>query len=146
MIRNALSSALAGAFVALAMATTPVAAHDPYYPLRESAECADPKMLGKIRSRFAHQARHVHHRGGLAITDFVDIHQHRYHPQDPHWDRPIPRRYCHATALLSDGGHRKIWYLIEGGAGFASIGSNVEFCVAGFDRWNVYNSACRILR
>ena len=30
--------------------------------------------------------------------------------------------------------------------GFASIGDGVEFCVSGFDRWNVYNSGCRVLR
>ena len=30
--------------------------------------------------------------------------------------------------------------------GFASIGDNVEFCVAGFDRWMVYNGRCRVLR
>ena len=146
MTRNVLSIAIAAGLAVLTVAAAPAKAHEPYYPLAESALCDDAKMLRKIRARFAHQVRRVYHRDDLAITDFVDIHQHRYHRQDPHWDRPIPRRYCHATALLSDGDYRKIWYLIEGGAGFASIGSNVEFCVSGFDRWNVYNSACRILR
>jgi AcrR family transcriptional regulator len=60
--------------------------------------------------------------------------------------RPIERRYCHATARLTDGQDRQIWYLIEYGRGFVGIGDNVEFCVQGFDRWNVYNAACRVLR
>jgi hypothetical protein len=41
---------------------------------------------------------------------------------------------------------RDIWYLIEIPMGFAGVGSNVEFCVAGFDRWNVYGGGCRVLR
>ena len=61
-------------------------------------------------------------------------------------DRPIGRRYCGATVILSDGHDRDIWYLIEEGMGFASIGDNVEFCVSGFDRWYVYNGRCRVLR
>ena len=72
-------------------------------------------------------------------------------------DRPIARRYCGATVELSDGRRRDIWYLIEERMGFATLldgfhlanetrGSNVEFCVAGFDRWMVYNGACRVLR
>ena len=59
---------------------------------------------------------------------------------------PIGRRYCGATVALSDGHDRDIWYLIEEGQGFASIGDNVEFCVSGFDRWMVYNGRCRVLR
>ena len=127
--------------------TAPVAlAHEPYFKPAESPLCDEPAMLKKIVKRFAHQARHVHHRDNLGIVDFTGIHQHRYLAQDVHRARPIPRRYCHATAILSDGRGHKIWYLIEGGAGFASIGANVEFCVSGFDRWNVYNSHCRVLR
>ena len=127
-------------------AATPAAAHEPYFRDAPSPVCTDAKMLKKIMARFAHQAREVHHREDLHIADIIDIHEHRYRPQDVHKARPIARRYCHGTALLSDGRHRNIWYLIEGGVGFASIGSNVEFCVSGFDRWNVYNAACRILR
>ena len=56
-------------------------------------------------------------------------------------DRPIGRTYCGATVILSDGDGRDIWYLIEEGQGYASIGNNVEFCVSGFDRWYVYNGA-----
>ncbi len=31
--------------------------------------------------------------------------------------------------------------------GFAGIfGDSVEFCLSGLDRWNVYDSYCRVLR
>jgi hypothetical protein len=36
--------------------------------------------------------------------------------------------------------------VVERGMGLASVGDNVEFCVSGFDRWNVYDNGCRILR
>ena len=106
--------------------------------------CGAPSVLGKIRSRFRHQVTHVPNLPDVQIVDFVSIHQHRYLPAQE--DRPIGRRYCGAKAALSDGQVRDIWYLIEEGQGFASIGDNVEFCVSGFDRWIVYNGRCRVLR
>lgn len=60
--------------------------------------------------------------------------------------RPIARRYCGATARLSDGRKRYVWYLIENPMGYAGVGNNVEFCVTGFDRWYVYSGRCRVLR
>ena len=87
----------------------------------------------------------MHHLPNLRIHQLRGIHEHRYLPYRED-DRPIARRYCGATADLSDGRSRTIWYLIEDGMGFAGLGDNVEFCVSGFDRWYVYNGRCRILR
>jgi capsid protein len=106
--------------------------------------CGQPWVLSKITSRFSYQVHHVPHLPQVQITDFSRIHQHRYYPANDTW--PIGRRYCGATVSLSDGRDRTIWYLIEEGQGFASIGDNVEFCVSGFDRWMVYNGRCRVLR
>lgn len=106
--------------------------------------CGQPWVLSKITNRFSYQVHHVPHLPDVQITDFHRIHQHRYLPASETW--PIGRRYCGATVSLSDGRDRTIWYLIEEGQGFASIGDNVEFCVSGFDRWMVYNGICRVLR
>ncbi|KQZ13504.1 MULTISPECIES: hypothetical protein [unclassified Mesorhizobium] len=106
--------------------------------------CGEAWVLNKITSRFRYQVTHVPHLGDVNIVDFRRIHERRYLPARE--DRPIGRRYCGATVALSDGHDRTVWYLIEEGQGFASIGNNVEFCVAGFDRWLVYNGRCRILR
>jgi hypothetical protein len=111
---------------------------------REALECSNERVLTRISSKFRHQAINVHHENSLAISAYDNIHEHRY--LDKREDRPIARRYCGADVTLSDGRERTIWYLIERGVGFASVGDNVEFCVSGFDRWNVYNNACRILR
>lgn len=106
--------------------------------------CGNASVLNRITSRFDYQVRHVPNLPQVAITDFQRIHENRYLPANE--SHPIGRRYCGATVTLSDGGDRDIWYLIEEGMGFASIGDNVEFCVSGFDRWYVYNGRCRVLR
>lgn len=121
-------------------------AHEPYFREAPSPECHDEKMLKRIMKRFRNQAREVHHNEGLEIVGIHEIEQNRYLPQDAHKSRPIARRYCQGHVHLSDGKQRTIWFLIEGGAGFASYSDNVEFCISGMDRWNVYNSACRVLR
>ena len=118
--------------------------------------CASPSVLKRIKKNFRYQVTHVPNLPDVEIADFRRIHEHRYIPSEG-LDRPIARRYCGATVELSDGDSREIWYLIEERMGFATFldgigmanevrGSNVEFCVAGFDRWNVYNGACRVLR
>jgi hypothetical protein len=111
---------------------------------REALACDDEKVLNRITSKFRTQAREVHHDKTLAIDGYDNVHQHRYN--DEREFRPIARRYCGATVSLNDGRRRTIWYLVERGVGFASVGDNVEFCISGFDRWNVYNNACRVLR
>ena len=113
--------------------------------VEDSGVCAERWVLRKITSRFAYQVRNVPNLPDVGITDFQRIRENRYLPALGE-ERPIGRRYCEATVILSDGNGREVWYLIEEGQGLASIGDNVEFCVAGFDRWNVYNSGCRILR
>ena len=131
--------------LASAMGATPsVRAADLGVYYDDSGVCGDSWVLGKISNRFRHQVTHVPNLPDVRIADFRDIHQHRYLPAQE--DHPIGRRYCGAKVLLSDGQDRDIWYLIEEGQGFAGIGNNVEFCVSGFDRWNVYNGRCRILR
>lgn len=105
--------------------------------------CGEDRFLRAIVKRFRHQVTHVPNLPDVDIVDFRRIYEKRYLPEQERW--PIARRYCGATVQLSDGGERPIWYLIEEGMGFASIGNNVEFCVSGFDRWYVYNGDCRVL-
>jgi len=110
----------------------------------EARDCADPSVLGRIQARFGYQVRHVPNLPDVRIDGFRKVHQHRYLPARD--NRPIARRYCGATAALSNGRDRYVWYLIENPMGFAGHGSNVEFCVTGFDRWYVYSGRCRVLR
>jgi capsid protein len=114
------------------------------YEQQDSGVCADRRFLAKIEDRFRYQVRHVPNLPDVAITDFQRIRANRFEPRAER--KPIARQYCEADVVLSDGHTRNIWYLIEGGMGFAGIGDNVEFCVEGFDRWYVYNGRCRVLR
>jgi hypothetical protein len=109
----------------------------------EASPCSEPAILAKISSRFIHQSHEVHH-DKLRIEAYSNVHQHRNYPADE--KHLIARRYCGATASLSDGRRRTLWYFIETHQGFVGIGDNVEFCVSGFDRWNVYNAHCRVAR
>jgi capsid protein len=132
-------SALAGATIA-ARAADPVAV-----AFDEPGICANASVLGTIAGRFRHQVTHVPNLPDVAIADFQRISETLHKPQI-YDERPIDRRYCHARADMSDGRSHDVWYVIERPAGFAGIGSNVEFCVSGFDRWNVYDGRCRVLR
>lgn len=110
---------------------------------RIPTECENSAVLSRISAKFRHQVRNVPNLPDVSIDDFSKVHQHRYLPYSE--NHPIARRYCGATALLSDGRKRDVWYLIEDGMGLVGLGQNVEFCVAGFDRWMVYNGRCRVL-
>jgi hypothetical protein len=111
---------------------------------RESRFCDDRGILHRVKAGFRHQVLNVPHLPDVGIVAFNNIHEHRYLP---HGDgQPIARRYCGATAQLSDGRHREVWYLIEDRMGFVGVGDGVEWCVSGFDRWMVYNGRCRVLR
>ncbi len=106
--------------------------------------CGHSSVLNTIKRNFRYQVTHVPHLPDVDIVDFRGIYEKRLLPESENW--PIERRYCGATALMSDGHSRSVWYLIEYGMGFASFGDKVEFCVSGFDRWHVYDGDCRVLR
>jgi hypothetical protein len=117
--------------------TSPALAHD------QLKSCDDPHVLTSISERFQRQSS-VMLDQLLIISDFSKVHEHRVY--DKNESRLIARRYCGATATLSDGRNREVWYLIESSSGVAGWGNGVEFCVSGFDRWNAYDAACRVLR
>lgn len=104
--------------------------------------CDDPGVLSKIASRF-HYASFGAYQTFVSIEGIEKIRESAFKPGDPGL---IDRRFCRGRALLSDGTHAKVFYLIEERQGFASIGSNVEFCLPGHDRWRVYDAWCRSLR
>jgi hypothetical protein len=113
-------------------------------PYANSSICAESGYLSRISSKFRYQISHVPYLPDVEIADFQGIHQNRYLPADE--DHPIARRYCEATAVMSNGRRHQIFYLIESGMGFAGVGgTNLEFCVNGFDRWKVYDGRCRVL-
>ena len=79
----------------------------------------------------------------LRITAYGRIRETAFRP----WQSDnIPRRYCSADVMLSDGKMRQVHYsLIEDG-GFAGFGQGVEWCVTGLDRNWAYNPGCKAAR
>lgn len=141
LARLLLATTLAvGGGLGLAQAADPLMAYS-----ETPGICGNEAVLKRIASRFSYQVQHVPHLPQVAIADFRNISQTRYEPKIA-GQKPIERHYCQAQAAMNDGRSHDVWYVVEEPMGFAGLGSNVEFCVAGFDRWKVYDGRCRVLR
>ena len=104
-------------------------------------QCQDIKVLGKIVERFNWAEKNTWNRGFF----LQDIERVRERVVQNNSQSLIPRRYCRAHARLTNGRHPVLFFLIEGGQGFAGNSFNVEFCLNGYDRWNEYDGSCRAL-
>lgn len=113
----------------------------------EMPGCDDPRVLSQVQRRFHVQATRVHHTPELKLAGVERI---RHVEDVPGYKvtRPtmINRRYCQGHALLNNGKHPQVYYLIEQRAGFVGVSWNVEFCLAGYDPWRVHDGHCRTLR
>ena len=95
--------------------------------------------LGTITSQFS-EKESTFWNSDLQITGYGQIHETAFRP----WQSDnIPRRFCSAVAMLSDGKVRTVHYSIIEDGGFAGFGQGVEWCVVGLDRNWAYNPRCR---
>ena len=98
--------------------------------------------LGVIASRFATKEGRFWN-SGLTIQGFENVRQVAFHP----WaNDTIPRRFCTATAIVSDGKKHRVNYQIGEDTGFIGATWGVEWCVVGLDRNWAYNPACKMAR
>lgn len=141
-------SALQRPFVliaALCASLAPAAAGGVYFDWNTSEprvpHCDAPSVRSAVQRTFARAD--VEYRRGVTIEAIHKIGQTGYTRGQP---SPYARRYCRARADMSDGRTRSVFYMIEEYQGFAGLTWNVETCVAGFDRWHVYDAWCRVLR
>lgn len=138
----------AASILPLAFASLPASAADYLAPapiaVGDAGLCSQQSVLRRVVSDFSYQVRHVPNLPQVGISAMSDVRLTRYEPKTN--PAQIERTYCKATAALSDGQYRPVWYMVEDGQGFAGVGSNVEFCVDGFDRWYVFDASCRVLR
>jgi hypothetical protein len=65
---------------------------------------------------------------------------------EPWRSGPLPRRFCTASVLVSDGKRRQIYYSIAEDTGMLGVTYGVEFCVVGLDRDWAYNPRCQMAR
>jgi hypothetical protein len=98
--------------------------------------------LGKIAARFAEKEGSFWN-SSLQILDFERVREIAYSP----WALgTIPRRFCQATALVSDGRKHAVYYSIGEDTGMIGANWGVEWCVAGLDRNWAYNPRCKMAR
>lgn len=136
--------------VALLMLAAPAAASDfGVVTLTSSAygawlpACDAPGVIASISRRFDHQDANIVY-SGVTIASIGGVRERAYKAGTPGL---IDRRYCGATAWLSNGRRSEVVYLIEGpGTGFAGFGWHVESCLPGHDPYHVYDARCRSLR
>ena len=104
------------------------------------AECE--AALSTITSQFQ-EKESTYWNSALEITGYGRVHETAFRP----WQSDnIPRRYCTADAMLSDGKLHAVHYSIIEDGGFAGYGQGVEWCVVGLDRNWAYNPSCRAAR
>lgn len=128
--------------ITLPLATASAGLLDPLIQRTSFPECHDSDVLNKIIERFNWAENRTWQRG----FTLDDIERTRERLVQSSNVSPIPRRYCRGHALLSNGKHPTLYYLIEGGQGFAGNSYNVEFCISGLDEWNEYDGSCRAIR
>lgn len=98
--------------------------------------------LGKIASHFAEKESRFWN-SSLQILDFEKVRETAYSP----WALgTIPRRFCQATALVSDGRKRAVYYSIGEDTGPIGATWGVDWCVVGLDRNWAYNPRCKMAR
>ena len=98
--------------------------------------------LGDIASRFA-QKESRYWNSDLQILGFDKVRETAFRP----WAKAtIPRRFCSAVALVSDGRWHKVDFWIGEDTGFIGASWGVEWCVVGLDRNWAYNPACKMAR
>jgi hypothetical protein len=104
--------------------------------------CDEPFALWKIQSHFA-QKESWFWASPLEIVRFEKIRETAFRP----WPgNTIPRRFCSARALTSDGKWRPVYYSIVEDGGMAGATWGVAWCVVGLDRNRANSPRCRMAK
>jgi hypothetical protein len=146
--KRGLGAVIGGLFALLALGQTAEAANPlemnfwlsgPRYDGRV-AECE--RGLSTITSQFR-EKESTYWNSALEITGYGPVQETAFRP----WQSDnIPRRYCSAAVMLSDGKQRTVHYSIIEDGGFAGFGQGVQWCVTGLDRNWAYNPGCKAAR
>ena len=98
--------------------------------------------LGTIAYRFAQKEGRFWN-SDLQILSFDRVREIAFRPWAP---ETIPRRFCTAVAMVSDGRQHTVNYSIAEDSGMIGMFWGVEWCVVGLDRNWAYNPACKMAR
>jgi len=106
---------------------------------RDMPACNYPAALDRIISRFRTK-EYAFWKSELRIVGIENI---RESADLPWAAQSIPRRFCSAMAVISDGERHPIFYSIAEDTGMIGMDWGVNFCVAGYDRNWASNPDCR---
>ena len=108
--------------------------------------CQDRFVIEKIGTQFAEKEARFWN-SSLTIVEVAKIRPLAWKPWGLDY---IPRRFCTAQALLSDGSWRRIDYSVREDLDLTFFGQartfGVEFCVAGLDRNWAFQPNCKMAR
>ncbi len=104
--------------------------------------CGDASVLGAVTSEFASRET-TYWNSGLSVTGYDRVKETALRPWGQNF---IPRRYCTARAMMSDGKMRQVSYAVRDRLGFATITWEVDWCVTGLDRLKAYAPECTMAR
>jgi hypothetical protein len=96
--------------------------------------------LNTIAHRFAQKEGRFWN-SNLQIVGFDRVRETAFRPWAP---ETIPRRYCSAVAMVSDGRAHTVHYSIIEDASIIGMTWGVEWCVVGLDRNWAYNPGCKM--
>lgn len=104
--------------------------------------CDDPAVSEEIARRFARKEAEFWN-STLTLDHFDRYRQIAFRP----WGRPfIPRRFCAARVLVSNGRYQTVSFAIAEDLGPIGATWGVEWCVSGLDRNLAYAPACKMAR
>jgi hypothetical protein len=104
--------------------------------------CSDSSVLGSVTSEFASRES-TYWNSGLSVTGYDRIKETALRPWGQNF---IPRRFCTARAIMSDGKTRQVSYSVRDRLGFATITWDVDWCITGLDRHKGYAPECTMAR
>jgi hypothetical protein len=103
-------------------------------------DCNDIWVLSFVSDHFADKESYYWN-SSLKITQYDHIQSLGYRQWGLEY---IPRRFCTAKALLSDGIWRTVNYSVREALGYIGGTWGVEFCVVGLDRNLAYAPECKM--
>ena len=108
----------------------------------ELPSCDSSAALHSIASKFAQKEGRFWN-SDLTIRGYEQVREVAFRPWAPN---TIPRRFCSALALVSDGLKHPVHYSIAETTGIIGSSWGVEWCVVGLDRNWAYSPACKMAR